>query len=209
MSVAVKNTLFIMVVASTIAALLGSLIAWIVVRSNMKGRHIFDTLTFLPHGIPSIVIGLALLMVYLQMDFLPIYGTLWILVIAFCTRYMTFGVRTMNAAMHQIHKELEEAAWVSGASWATMFTRITVPLLIPSLLSVWVWTAMHAIRELSAAIMLTNPKTTVISVIIWDLWREGMVSETCVMGIFLIAAMSVILILGRIYGLRLGRSGGL
>jgi iron(III) transport system permease protein len=209
-TLAFKNTLLVMVGASTFAVVLGTLIAWIVVRTKMKGRYVFDTLTFLPHGIPSIVIGLALLIVYIKLKkYIPIYGTLWILMIAFCTRYMTFGVRTMNAAMHQIHKELEEAAWISGASWRTMFTRITVPLLMPSVLSVWIWTAMHAIRELSAAIMLSTPKTMVVSMVIWDLWREGYVSETCVMGVILIATMAVILLMGRIYGLRVGKTGGL
>ena len=115
----------------------------------------------------------------------------------------------MNAAMHQIHKELEEAAWVSGATWVTMFIRITVPLLIPSVLSVWVWTAMNSIRELSAAIMLSSPKTTVISVVIWDLWEQGLLPESCVLGVVLIFIMAVIMIVGRVYGFRMGRSGGL
>jgi iron(III) transport system permease protein len=205
-TLAFKNTFYVMVGASTFAVVIGTLIAWIVVRTNMKFRHVFDTLTFLPHGMPSIVIGLALLIAYLRMDWLPIYGTLWIVILAFNTRYMTFGVRTMNAAMHQIHKELEEAAWVSGASWMTMFTRITIPLLIPSVLSVWVWTAMHAVREVSAAIMLSSPKSTVISVIIWDLWEEGMVPETCCLGVLLIVIMAIVMVIGRVYGLKLGKS---
>ena len=81
-TLAFKNTFLVMVGASTIAVFLGTTIAWIVVRTKMPGRHVFDTLTFLPHGMPSIVIGLALLIAYLRMSWLPIYGTLWIIILA-------------------------------------------------------------------------------------------------------------------------------
>ncbi|MDP2645730.1 MAG: iron ABC transporter permease [Desulfobacterales bacterium] len=205
---ALKNTVMVMLASATLNTLLGSLISWIVVRTKMRGRNLFDVFTFLPHGVPSTVIGLALLIVYLRLDFIPIYGTLWIIILAFCTRYMTFSVRTMNAAMRQIHGELEEAASASGATWSRMFLKITMPLLAPSLVSVWVWTAMHGARELSAAIMLSSPGTTVLSVIIWDLWEEGMVPETCVMGVFLIFFMAIVMILGRIYGFRAGQREG-
>ena len=204
---AIGNSILIMIVVATFTALLGSLIAWIVVRTRLKGKQFLDTLTFLPLGVPSMVIGLALLIVYLKLDFIPIYNTVWILMLAYVTRFITFPSRTMNAAMHQLHPELEEAASVSGASWWTMFTRITLPLLMPSFIGVWVWTAMMSIREVSAAMLLSGPRSTVLSVVIWDRWIEGGIPQAAALGVVLILFAAIIMIVGRIYGFRLGRRG--
>ncbi len=203
------NSFVIMVAVATFTAILGSLIAWMVVRTRHKGRQLLDMLTFLPLGVPSMVIGLALLIVYLKLNFIPIYNTIWIIMLAYVTRFMTFPTRTMNAAMHQLHKELEEAASVSGASWWTMFTRITLPLLMPSFVSVWVWTAMMSIREVSAALLLSGPRSTVISVVIWDRWIEGGIPQAAALGVVLIAIAAVIMVIGRVYGFRIGRQQAL
>jgi len=149
--------------------------------------------------------GLAILLLYLTFDFIPIYNTIWILIVAFVTRFMTFPVRNMNAAMHQLHKELEEAASVNGASWWTMFSRITIPLLMPSMVGVWLWTALLSLREVSIPLLLSGPRTSVISVVIWDRWQEGGIPQAAVLGVVLLILGAVIMILGRIFGFKLGR----
>ena len=87
------------------------------------------------------------------------------------------------------------------------FIRITIPLLIPSLIGAMLWVAMRSMVELSAAIILSGPKTTVLSVVIWNLWEDGNVPETCVLGVTIMVLMGLILVLGRVYGFRIGRRG--
>jgi iron(III) transport system permease protein len=102
-----------------------------------------------------------------------VYGTIWILVIAFTTRYITFATRLMTAAVIQIHETLEEAADVSGASRWQVLSRITVPLLLPSLLNCWLWVAVSSLREATLAVMLQTPGNLVLASLIWSQWQEG------------------------------------
>jgi iron(III) transport system permease protein len=125
--------------------------------------------------------------VYLSFPFLPIYGSIWILVIAFATRYLSYSVRVMGGAVIQIHKELEEASQVSGASSWRTFGTIMLPLLFPAFMNVWVWIAIHAFREATLAVMLMTPANVVLSSLIWTRWREGIEHG-------LVAAMSVLVL---------------
>jgi len=202
---AVKNTAILALFAPTLAVFLSAVIAWIVVRTQMRGRRILDALAFMPHAIPGIVMGLAFMWLYLRMKFIPIYGTIWIIIIAFATRHLAYGTRAMNAAMLQLHKELEEAAQTSGVPWFTTFTRITIPLLLPTFISVWIWSAMHVVRVLSIPIMLYSPDSRVLSVLIWDLWQSGEISYTCAIGVMLIFILAVMLFFGRRLAMRRSR----
>jgi iron(III) transport system permease protein len=194
---ALKNTFIMLIVAPTCTVLISAIISWIVVRTQVPGRGILDVLSFLPHGIPGIVMGLAFMWFYLRFTFIPIYATIWIIILALVTRYLAYGTRAMNAAMIQLHHELEEAGRVSGASWLTTFRKITTPLLLPTVTTVWIWTAVHVVRELSIAAMLYSPKTRILSVLIWDLWQSGEVPYTCAIGVMLIGFLSVLLFIGR------------
>ena len=127
---AVKNSLLLAVVGGCLTMLLAAVISWIVVRSRVPGRRLLDFLAFAPLATPSIVLGMALVFLYLSLP-VPIYGTLWILLIAFVTKYMPWATRNTNAALLQIHRELEEASEVSGASWLQTFRRVLAPLLGP------------------------------------------------------------------------------
>lgn len=194
---ALKNTLILLVLVPTLTVLIAAMAAWIVIRTRVPGRRILDMLTFIPHGIPAIVLALAVMWLYLRLPFIPIYGTLWIIMIAFITRYLAYSTRAMNGAMTQIHKELEEAAQMSGAAWTTTFFRVTTPLLLPSFIAVWIWVGMHVVRELSIAVMLYSPDSRVLSVLIWDLWQNGDVSYTCAIGVMLIVFLAALLFAGR------------
>jgi iron(III) transport system permease protein len=120
---------------------------------------------------------------------------------------MTFPTRTMNASMLQIHKELEEAASVNGAGWFSMFTRITMPLLTPAMVSVWVWAALISMREVSSALMLSGPNSTVLSVVIWNQWTDGGIPQASALGIIMLALGAVIMFLGRFIGFKIARRG--
>jgi iron(III) transport system permease protein len=113
--------------------LLSFFVSWVVVRTQMRGRMFLDGLTFLAHSVPGIVIALAFIFVYLQEPFrsLQLYGTIWIVSLALITQYIAFTTRTTNAAITQVHKELEEAARISGVGRITTLLRITQPLVLP------------------------------------------------------------------------------
>lgn len=171
---AVVNTLIIAPIVATATMMLSTLIAWNAARGQYRGGAIPDFLTFINLAVPTIVFGLALVFVYLSFPILhPIYGTIWILVIAFTTRYLTYSTRLMGGAIIQIHKELEEASDVSGASrWGT-FLRVTLPLLMPSFFNGWMWVAVHSLREATLAVMLMTPANVLIASLIWARWQEG------------------------------------
>jgi len=194
-----KNTLLLMVVAPTASVLLAALVAWVVHRTriNRKWKATIDILSFLPTALPSIVIALSLLVVFLNVHFIPLYGTLWIIGLAFLIRYIPYTVRTISAAVIQIHKELEESAQVCRATEIGAFFKITVPLVAPALINAWIWVAMHACRAVSAALMLYSAQNEILSTRIWLIWRDGKVPMVCALSIMMIVLLVIISFVGR------------
>jgi iron(III) transport system permease protein len=182
---AVKNTLIVTIVSATGVTSLAVIVSWVAFRSGVKGARILDVLSVIPLAIPAVLVGLALIYVYLTLRFIPIYGTIWILVLAYVTHYMPFGTRTTNGVIVQIHKELEEAAWVSGASFLMSLVRIVIPIMIPALVSVWIWVAAHVIRELSAALLLMSYNNVVLSTLLWGYWENGKIPVAATVGVVL------------------------
>lgn len=189
---ATRNSLVVAVVAATVVSLLSVVTAWTVVRSKAPGRRVLDTLSFLPMAMPGVMVGVALIYVYLTITVVPIYGSIWILVVAYTTTYIAFGSRATNGVMHQLSADLEEAAAASGAGWARTFRRVTLPLMFPALAAVWVWVLAHAVRELSAALMLQGRTNTVVSTLLWDYWTSGQQVTAAAVGVWLMAALLVV-----------------
>jgi iron(III) transport system permease protein len=198
---AVRNTVLLLLAAPTATMLVCSLIAWYVVRSQLRGKRALDMLAFLPNSIPSIMIGLALVYLFLSVPWrlVPLYGSVWIIAVAVLTRYLPFGSRSMHAAMLQLHRDLEDAAHVGGAGWLTTFRRIVLPLLWPAVVSGWVFVALHALRDTTMALMLYTPSSRVISVLLWDTWQSGEVPRAAATGVVLMLATAVIIVLGRVF----------
>lgn len=194
---AVLNTFRLMLSAATITTLLAAAAAWAVLRCQFFGRRVLDILTFLPHAVPSVVLALALIYVYLTFDFIPIYGTSMIILVGFVTNYLPFSTRTLSASIIQIHKELEEAGRVSGATSATVFSRIVIPLMLPTMAGVAIWVAVHAMRELSMALMLNSTTNNVISFLIWAHWEAGDLRQASTLGVMLILIMLAMTFGGR------------
>ena len=182
---ALKNTFLLVLLAPTITMLICSVLSWVIVKSRGRGRKILDFLTFIPHAIPGIVTGVALMWVYIFLP-LPIYGTIWILLIAYVTSRIAFGTRVMNAAMTQLHKELEEASYASGGSWFGTFRKITLPLLLPALVNGWIFSAIVVAKAMGSVIMLYSHDSIVLSVLVWELWSNGDVAATAALGVLLI-----------------------
>jgi iron(III) transport system permease protein len=196
---ALINTLILMLFAPTATMLVCTLVAWYVVRSRMPGRRVLDVMAFLPNTIPSIMIALALVYLFLTMPWraIPIYGTVWIIGVAVVTRYLAFGSRGMHSAVLQLHRELEEAAEVGGVSWLTAIRYIVLPLLFPAIVAGWVFVALHALRETTMALMLYSPSSRVISLLMWDTWQSGDTSKAAATGVLLMLVTSLIILLGR------------
>ncbi len=193
---AARNSIILGIIGGVVTMLLAAIISWIVIRSKIAGRKILDTIAFIPLAIPGIVMGLSLLTVYLTIP-IPIYGTLWILLVCFVTKYMPWATRNTNNAFIQIHKELEEASQISGASWGQTFVRILVPLVLPVFVSGFVWVFIHVIRELSAAVLLYSPRSIMLSVIVWEMWNSGTISQVAALAVMIITLVGSVTYLGR------------
>jgi len=185
---ALKNTLFMVLLAPTLTMFMCAVLSWVIVKSRGRGRKVLDFLTFVPHAIPGIVTGVALMWVYIFLP-VPIYGTIWILLIAYVTSRISFGTRVMNAAMTQLHKELEEASYASGGSWFRTFRKITLPLLLPALVNGWVFSAIVVAKAMGAVIMIYSHDSIVLPVLIWELWNNGDVAATAALGVLLILGL--------------------
>jgi iron(III) transport system permease protein len=178
------NTIILGLGAATATVIVTFGVAWVVVRTKIPGRRIFDGAAFLPVAIPGVVIGLAMLFLHLGLK-IPLYGTIAIVIVGLTTKYLAFGTRTMSAAYIQIHQELEEAAALSGSGLGSTFRRVSLPLLRPALLNAWVWVFLHAIRELPVAIMLYAPGSVVLATLLWHLWQLGQTAVAGALGVVL------------------------
>jgi iron(III) transport system permease protein len=201
----VWNTLVLSFGSATLIMLVTSVICWIVVKTKIPGRWLLDNVASLPMVFPGLVLGLAIMIFYLNVD-VGVYGTMWIMFIAYVTRFMPYGLRYNTASMLQIHKELEESAAMSGASWGTTFVRVILPLLKPGLVAGWIYVMIVSIRELSSSILLYSPGTEVLSITIWELWENGQYVELSALGVLFILALFVLVMaaqwLGGKFGIR-------
>jgi len=201
----IKNSVLLGLGSASVVMLLTTFASWILVRTKLRGRWLLDLLTTLPLLFPGIVMGLAIMRFYLLVP-IPIYGTLWILLVAFITRYIPYGIRYTHAGLLQLHHELEEAAYASGASWSNAMRRITLPLLTPSFLGGWVFVFLLSAKELSMSILLVSPQTPVVSVAIFELWENGQVGELAAFGVIwtliLVSVAIIYYLIARRYGVQ-------
>ncbi|MEA2809741.1 MAG: iron(III) transport system permease protein, partial [Rhodospirillaceae bacterium] len=200
---AVWNTVLLALSSATVIMLLTSVICWVTVKTRLPGRWLLDNLASLPLVFPGLVLGLAIMICYLYLD-IGVYGTLWIMLIAYVTRFLPYGMRYNSASMLQIHKELEESAAMSGASWGLTFRRVVLPLLKPGLLAGWIYVMIVSIRELSSSILLYSPGTEVVSIMIWELWQNGQYVELSALGVMLIVALFFLVMLAQLASRRFG-----
>lgn len=200
---ALKNSLMLGAASATLVMLLMAIAAWIVVRSNIPGRKILDLLSFAPLVIPGLVLGLALQFVYLRMP-IAIYGTIWILLVAYCTRYMPYGMRYAVTSMQQISSELEESASVSGATWWQVFRRVLLPLLMPGLLAGWIYIFVVSFRELSSSILLYSSGNEILSILIWEQFENGKFTTLAALGVVMVAILMLLVSIAYKLGAKVG-----
>jgi iron(III) transport system permease protein len=190
-------------VVATVTMLLSSLAAWFVVRGKIRGGRSMDLLTFLPHAIPSIVVAVGLIILYLRLNWMiPVYGTIWIIIIGMITKRISYGSRIMIGAMFQLHKELEEASEVCGVGWLKTFCLITLRLLVPAFVNGWLYSAMLSIALFTIPVMLYTPRSVVFSVLIWNLWENAKVQDACVVGVLMVTITFTLVFFGQYFASR-------
>jgi iron(III) transport system permease protein len=194
---AFKNSVLVGALAATIVVGLTFVMAWMAQRSARRYGWILDSLAFAPIAIPSVIVGASILFAYLIIP-IPVYNTIWILLIAYVTMYLPYGMRFASGGIVQIHRELEEVAEVAGASAIQIFGRVLLPLLAPVLVAAWLYVFVLAVRELAASIFLSGPGTFVLGPLTLTMWEEGgSYGAVCAMGIVQIVPLVVIVIIMR------------
>jgi iron(III) transport system permease protein len=179
------NTFLVAVLSATIVMALSLVIAWFSARMTSRLTKCAEMLAFAPAAMPSVVLAVALLLMYVRT---PLFGTIGILVLAHSIVFLAFGTRTMSAAVLQVHRELENAAVVSGASWTTTLRRIVFPLLRPQLSYGWLWVVAHSARDITFPLLLTTSTSVVAAGEVWILWTTPRIP--------LASALAMTLVLG-------------
>jgi iron(III) transport system permease protein len=198
------NSLLVSISSASGAVAVAFIAAWIVARTTIRMRWMLDRLAMVPLVFPGVVLGVAILQMYLHLP-LPLYGTVWIMVAAFITRYLPYAIRCSHSGLLGIHKELEESATASGATWGQVARNIIIPLMMPALFAGWIYIFLVTIRELSVSLLLYSPGSEVIAVVMWELWENGAVGTLSAYALGISAA--TVLVAALLY--RLSRRYGL
>lgn len=195
---AMWNTFLLGVLTATAVTAIALVTSYLVVRKSVAGSKYLGVLATAPVAIPGIVLGVGLFLSYANPTF-QLYGTIWILLIAFMTIELPAGYQQMSSSFAGVHPELEEAGRILGASRLTTLRDITAPLLRTSVVAAWCFVFVGTIRELSATILLTTASTKLVSVIIYDLNESGDLGAICVLGIILlIVSFAVVYVANRV-----------
>lgn len=197
------NSMQLALGSATVLMMLAAVCAWLIVRRGSRATAVLNGLALAPIGIPGLVIGVSLLFTFLRLP-IPIYGTIWALLIAYVTIFLPYGMTYASSAMYQISKELEESAQVSGATFGYTFRRVVMPLLMPGLVAGWTFVVVVSIRELGASLLLYSPDTIVLPTLIWQQWTDGEFVQLATIGCLMIGALVVLVLISRRFGARVG-----
>ena len=189
---AFMNSMFLALVGATVCMLLASLASYISVRTKIAGRGLLEGLVFIPWAFPGTALALGLLWAYVDFP-IPIYATIWIILIAYVTRFLPYGLRAVTSTIIQIHKELEEASVVCGAGFLATFRRVLIPMMRPGVMAGWIILATIFMREFSATLFLYSPGAEPLGPLLYFLYLDGMRGRVAAIGI-VISIISVILI---------------
>jgi iron(III) transport system permease protein len=189
---AFMNSLFLALVGATACMLLASLASYITVRTKIAGRGIIEGLVFIPWAFPGTAMALGLLWAYVDFP-VPVYGTIWIILIAYVTRFLPYGLRAVTSTIIQVHKELEEASIVCGAGFMATFRRVMIPMMRPGVMAGWIILVTIFMREFSATLFLYSPGAEPLGPLLYFLYLDGMRGRVAAIGL-VISVISIILI---------------
>jgi iron(III) transport system permease protein len=197
------NSTILSVGAAVIIVFLISIVAWITVKTKIRGRKLLDHLAFAPIAIPAVTMGVAFLWFYLSVP-IPVYGTLWILLLLYVARFTPVVMRVMSASMTQIDDELLEASQVTGASWWRSFRTIALPLLRPGLIAGGIFVMIHAFRELSASLFVYTGGNEVVGVTMFSLWDDGSYGLLTAFGVMVLLVVAILSLIANLISSRFG-----
>ncbi|MBM3510275.1 MAG: iron ABC transporter permease [Alphaproteobacteria bacterium] len=192
------NSFGLAVVAGAICVLMAAVVGFITIRSKMPGRGLLDAVSMLPVAYPATVLGIGLVWAWVVIP-LPVYGTILILAVAYITRYVPIGLRTVSGGIVQISDELESASKMSGAPWLYGFRRIILPLMRPTLAAAWLIMFLLFMRELSMSIILAGTGNPVASVVIFDYYSSGELPPMAAASVIMAAAMIAVVWFSRTF----------
>ncbi|HEX9880032.1 MAG TPA: iron ABC transporter permease [Candidatus Binatia bacterium] len=192
----IRNTVILVVSVSVLVTLLSFMISWVVVRTKIRWRFAIDSVVLASHAIPSLAFAFALFMLSLivirWLPWLPFYGTLGIIILANILNRLPYATRITNAALLQVHHELEECARTCGGRPLTVMRRVVIPLVRPSLIFAALWTALLSFSEVSMALFLTSTQNKILSVGVWSLWATGYLSIASAAAVVTVAIMGTL-----------------
>jgi iron(III) transport system permease protein len=202
----VINTLELALSTAFFAVLLFSLIAYLIIRTTIRGRDLLDIAVWLPWAFPGILLSLTMLWAYLGTPVLNLlYGSMAGLVLAMLFKEMPIAVNLMKSGLLNISTELEEAGKASGASWWQIYYRILLPLLAPTALTVAILAFIGCVRDISTVILLSTPQTRPLSILLLDYSGNGSIEKGAVVGVIMAAMAALVAMLGRKVGMRIGK----
>jgi iron(III) transport system permease protein len=180
-----RNSFVVATISAAAVAGLTFLAAWILVRRRERSRWLLEAIGSFPLVFPGVVLATALLVEFLGLRFIPLYDTIWLLVVGFVVRFLPYGMRLSQAGLRGLQQALEEAARTSGSSFVTTLLRVVLPLSAPAVVSVWLYVFLNSIRDLSLPVILSGPQNPLISIVVLDFWHDGKIPT--------VGAISVIL----------------
>lgn len=199
---ALQNSLFLAVSGATLCMILAALTAWVTTKTKASGRGVIEALTFIPWAFPGTALAIGLLWTYVYVP-LPIYGTLWILLIGYITRFLPYGLRTMTSTIVQIHDDMQQASMVCGAGFLITFRRILLPLLRPGFIAGWIILATIYLREFSTSIFLYSPGAEPLGPLLYHFYVDGNLGPMCALALIVSVISIGMIVIAR----RLGKVG--
>jgi iron(III) transport system permease protein len=198
------NTVLLVISVPLVTLLLAFSISWLIVRSRSRLRYVLEFGAFLPHALPEVIlaIGALLLALFVLRGMIPLYGSVWLIAIVYVISRIAFATRALNSSLLQIHKELEEAAYTAGLSPVRTSWRILVPLLRPTLMSIWIWSAILVYRELTVAVFLISQESITLPAVIWSYWFSGATTEAAAVTLLMTVVLTPLILIFWWFGRR-------
>lgn len=190
----IRNSFFLSITSAVVTMLVGTMIAYVIVKIQPRGKGVLEVLGILPYSIPGIVLAVGVILTWSGAFYLNLYNTIWIILIAYIARYMAFSMKSASASLEQVHDSLEEASRTCGASHFESLLDVTLPLIRPGMVAGFFLIFLPAMRELTTSLLLYGPFTRTMGVAIYSINEEGYTVQACALA----GVAIIIIVLGEL-----------
>ncbi len=190
----IGNSVTLAILSAIIAMIVGTMIAYVVVKVKVKGKGLLEILSLLPYSVPGIVLAIGVILMWSGTFYINLYNTIWIILIAYIARYVAFAMKSSSASLQQVHPSLEEASRSCGATYMESLTDITLPLIRPGMIAGFFLIFLPVMRELTTSILLYGPFSRTLGVAIYAINSEGNTVQAAALS----AVAIVIIMLGEL-----------